>query len=103
ALPISNAYPAQQLNMDTTNKTIIFERNNLLFLFNFHPSNSIPDYLFSIPIPGDYKAILISDEGAFGGHDRVDKSVTYTSHSLENENKLSVYLTSRTAMVLKKI
>ncbi|MCD4790417.1 MAG: 1,4-alpha-glucan-branching enzyme, partial [Bacteroidales bacterium] len=27
---------AQQLNMDDWNKTIIFERNNLIFIFNFH-------------------------------------------------------------------
>ncbi|MDZ7606368.1 MAG: alpha-amylase family glycosyl hydrolase [Cyclobacteriaceae bacterium] len=38
--------PAKQINMDDSNKVIIFERNNLLFLFNFHNTHSISDYRF---------------------------------------------------------
>ena len=93
---------AQQLNMDEQNKTIVFERNNLIFVFNFHPFNSIPDYRFRVPKAGNYKVILNSDNKAFGGHGRIDESITYPSvqqHDTEN-HFLTIYNTNRTALVL---
>jgi 1,4-alpha-glucan branching enzyme len=101
---ILSSNPAQQLNMDTENKVMIFERNNLLFLFNFNHEASIPNYEFPIHIPGKYKAILISDDTQFGGHGRIDPEVSYLSTQAEDKsNKLKVYLTSRTALVLKLV
>lgn len=101
---IPAAYPAQQLNMDTDNKVIIFERNNLIFLFNFHHEHSIPEYAFIVPNAGRYKAILISDHQQYGGHHRIDPDVEY--HTQEREAgaaELKVYLTNRTALVLQKV
>ena len=96
--------PAQQLNMDSNNKVIIFERNNLLFLINFSVSNSIADYQFTIPEQGSYKVILSSDDKEFGGHNRIDTSLTYFSETDETgKTSLKVYLTNRTALVLKKV
>lgn len=101
---ILSALPGQQLNMDDENKVIIFERNNLIFLFNFHTSNSIPEYAFRVPHAGEYEAFLISDEAKYGGHDRIDPGVRYYSMETEDGgNQLKVYLTNRTAMVLKKV
>jgi 1,4-alpha-glucan branching enzyme len=93
---------ARQLNMDDTNKTIIFERSNLIFIFNFHTHNSIPDYEFFVPEPGDYQIILNSDDPEFGGFDRVDKGLTYSTFGDES-NRLRIYVTNRTAIVLKRI
>lgn len=91
---------ANQLNMDTLNKVIIFERGNLIFIFNFSPDSSIFDYKFWVPQKGSYKIILNSDDSQFGGFERVDNSITYKT----NENQqLSIYLTNRTALILKKI
>ena len=98
-----SALPAQQLNMDVDNKTIIFERNNLLFLFNFHPHNSIPDYRFKVPSGGQYKIILNSDSAQFGGQARIDDDMTYPSVKLFGECFLSVYLPSRVALVMEKV
>jgi len=94
------ALPAQQLNMDVVNKTIIAERNNLIFVFNFHPQNSIPNYRFWVPNPGAYRIVLCSDDKELGGHDRIDTQIAY--HTL-SEDKLSVYLTNRTAIVLAPV
>tara|TARA_Y100001972_G_C7667339_1_gene337887 strand:+ start:2326 stop:4344 length:2019 start_codon:yes stop_codon:yes gene_type:complete len=98
-----SALPAKQLNMDEANKTLIFERNNLIFLFNFHPHNSIPDYRFKIPQSGHYQIVLNSDNPDFGGFGRIDDKMTYPSVTLFGENFLSVYLPSRVALVLKKV
>ncbi|MFT7032850.1 MAG: 1,4-alpha-glucan branching enzyme [Cyclobacteriaceae bacterium] len=101
---ILSSNPAQQLNMDTENKVIVFERNNLIFLFNFNHEASIPNYEFPVHMPGKYEAILISDDTQFGGHGRIDPEVSYLSIQAEDKsNKLKVYLTSRTALVLKLV
>lgn len=100
---IVSALPAQQLNMDESNHTMIYERNNLIFALNFHPNNSIPDYRFRVPTQGKYKIILNSDQSAFGGFDRIDDQMTYPSVTLFGEHFLSVYLPSRVGLVLKRV
>jgi 1,4-alpha-glucan branching enzyme len=92
---------AQQLNMDTANKTVVFERNNLIFLFNFHPQHSIPDYGFRVPRGGRYEVILNTDNKKFGGHGRLDETISYPTDERGNEHFLRIYATNRTAIVLK--
>ncbi|MCF6170518.1 MAG: alpha amylase C-terminal domain-containing protein [Bacteroidales bacterium] len=96
---------AQQLNMDEQNKTIVFERNNLIFVFNFHPFNSVPNYRFQVPKSGNYKIILNSDSKAFGGHGRIDESILYPAvkDADSGDYFLSIYNTNRTAVALKKV
>ena len=91
-----------QLNMDTTNQVIIFERAGLLFIFNFSPTNSIPDYELWVPEAGAYEIILNSDKSEFGGFDRVADNIAYYSFKDGKENKLRLYVTNRTALILKK-
>jgi 1,4-alpha-glucan branching enzyme len=91
-----------QLNSDEGNKTIVFERNNLIFVFNFHTQNSIPDYRFPVPKPGEYKLILNSDDRRFGGHGRIDDSLQYRTRSEGRKHFLSIYNTNRTALVFKR-
>jgi 1,4-alpha-glucan branching enzyme len=96
---------ARQLNLDSDNKTLVFERNELIFIFNFHISHSIPDYEFTVPDPGDYQIILNTDNPAFGGHGRIDESTVFISQYSEEDHlhRLKIYNTNRTAVVLKKI
>lgn len=99
---IVGSLPAKQLNMDEDNKTMIFERNNLIFAFNFSPTNSVPDYRFKVPEAGKYKIVLNSDKEIFGGHERIDDEMTYPTVTLFGEHFLSVYLPNRVALVMKK-
>lgn len=96
---ILSAAIAQQIQMDGNNKVIVFERNNLVFLFNFSANNSIFGYQFHAPKKGTWRIILNSDRKEFGGFDRVDDSIDYAT---DEDQKLSVYLTNRTALVMKK-
>ena len=91
--------PARQINMDESNKVIIFERNNLIFAFNFHNNHSISDYKFNPIGEGNYKIILSTDDAEVGGFSRIDTSINY--HTLES-GQLSIYLPSRTALIMKK-
>jgi len=90
---------ANQINMDPHNKVMIFERNSLIFIFNFGIDNSIFGYKFRAPGKGTYHIILNSDSAAFGGFGRVDDTIDHTTNE---EQELSVYLTNRTALVMKK-
>ncbi|MGB3468679.1 MAG: alpha amylase C-terminal domain-containing protein [Cyclobacteriaceae bacterium] len=97
-----SSLPAKQLNMDETNHVIIFERNNLIFVFNFHPVNSIPDYRFKVENPGQYCIILNSDKEEYGGFTRIDDEMSYPAVTLFGEHFLSVYVPNRTCLVLRK-
>ncbi len=101
---VLGAIPAQLLNMDETNKVIIYERSNLIFVFNFSGDRSVPDYKFFVPNAGKYKVILSSDTEMFGGHNRINLSTEYFTEKDEHgSNQLSIYCTSRTALVLNAL
>ena len=94
-----------QMNMDGENQTIIFQRQGLIFIFNFHVSKSIPDYEFAVPEPGDYRIILNTDRPEFGGHNRVNDSLVYTTqfHPVDDTHRLVIYNTNRAALVFERI
>lgn len=96
---------ARQINMDAPNKTIIFGKGDLVFVFNFHPFNSIFDYRFNVPQAGSYKVILCSDNKKFGGHGRVDEELEYltTYNAEDHSNQLRLYVTNRTFILLERI
>jgi 1,4-alpha-glucan branching enzyme len=86
-------------------KVIIFERGQLLWLFNFHPSQSLVDYRVGTTWPGGYHVALTTDDREFGGHGRVDATCAYYSRPEPWHNcdySLQVYLPCRTALVLFK-
>ncbi|TYZ14300.1 1,4-alpha-glucan-branching enzyme [Hymenobacter lutimineralis] len=97
------AAPAQELNIDATNQVMIFERGGLVFVFSFHVDRSVPDYRFFVPTAGRYRIILNSDDAAFGGFQRVDNSYVYETFQEDGVNKLSLYVTNRTVLVLQRL
>ena len=90
---------------DDWNKTIVYEKAGLVFVFNFHINQSLPDYEFFVPDFGDYKLILNSDSPAFGGLNRVDDVINYTTLYNETDGRhfLKVYVPNSTALVFKKV
>lgn len=86
---------------------LAYDREGLIFIFNFNPSNSFVDYKILVP-SGKYKIVLNTDAAIYGGNDLVDPTVEHftTSDPLyEKDNKgwLSLYIPSRTAFVMKKL
>ncbi|KAI3404989.2 GLC3 [Candida oxycetoniae] len=94
-----------------SDKVLVFERNGLLFIFNFNPTQSFPDYKVGVDVPGTYEIILNTDDEKFGGHGRIEDSKNgekqkfFTNNDGWNNraNSLMVYIPSRTALVLKKV
>lgn len=93
------------IKSDDWNKILVFEKADLTFVFNFHINQSVPDYEFFVPWAGKYKVILNTDAAQFGGHNRVDESVVYTSNPSKDDGRhfIYAYIPNRTAMVFKKI
>ncbi len=87
-------------------KIIAFEKNDLFFVFNFHPSRSFSDYRVDAP-PGRYGLLLDSDQSRFGGHARLVSDQMFSTVSDDDRHpgrqRLSLYLPSRTALVLRQI
>ena len=96
---VLEAAPAQLLNIDQDNLSIQFERANLIFAFNFHPHNSIPDYGIPVHVPGTFKHILDTDQPTFDGLNRLENGSLH--HALEGP--LRAYLPNRCAIVFQKV
>lgn len=91
-------------------KVLVFERNGLLFIFNFNATQSFPDYKVGVDTPGTYEIVLNSDDVEFGGHGRIEnvtstgeKQQFFTNNDPWNNraNSLFVYIPTRTALVLQ--
>ena len=95
---VMQAAPAWLLNADEDNKTIVFERNNLIFVFNWG-QKSIPDYTINVKQTGDYHIIFSTDDQCFGGFDNIDKSTVFPSEKIDNQVFMKIYNVSRTAVV----
>lgn len=83
-------------------KVIVFERAGLVFVFNFHPTNSFSDYRIGVDVAGVYKVVLQSDSKEVGGHSRIDENVRVFTTPMEwngRKNWAQVYIPSRTALV----
>jgi 1,4-alpha-glucan branching enzyme len=93
----------QLLYEDSADKLIIFKRANLIFAFNFHPNQSFADYKFEAP-PGKYRMVLDSDALKYGGYGRLQSKQTHFTilrdSKAQNQHMLSLYLPTRSALVL---
>ncbi|KAK8672161.1 hypothetical protein V6N13_110534 [Hibiscus sabdariffa] len=87
---------------DEGDRVIVFERGNLVFVFNFHWHQSYSDYRVGCPKPGKYKIVLDSDDTIFGGFSRLKHDVEYFSTEGWHDDRprsLLVYAPCRTAVV----
>ena len=99
-------YCVQRVLIDDEKKILIFARGALWFFFNFHPSQSYYGYTVEV-LPGEYKLLLDSDAGCFGGLKRLSGGQHYFTTTVYSgktrQNMLSLYLPTRTALVLQKL
>jgi len=86
-------------------QVLAYQRGDLLFVFNLHPTRSYTDYGILVD-KGMYKVILSTDAPAFGGYGTIDERVEHFTLSGPEKNAelewLPLYLPARTGQVLKK-
>lgn len=89
------------IRQDEEKKILIFSRGEYLFVFNFNPSGSFSDYMFDVPA-GKWSVVLESDATLYNGFDRIDTKTEHFTQRIGKEDLLSLYIPSRTCMVLKR-
>ena len=91
------------LYIDEEAQVLVYERNGVLFAFNFSPTNSYENYFIPTRGKGAYAPLLSTDEEQFGGFDRISQHVTYTaSKGADGRMGFGMYLPTRTAVCLGK-
>ena len=90
-----------------SDQVLAFGRGDLVFVFNFNPTQSFTDYGFLVP-KGSYKTVLDSDSIQFGGYGRIDDGVEHFTlmdplYKKVHKEWLKLYLPTRSAIVLKKV
>ena len=86
---------------------LAYMRGDLVFVFNFSPTQSFPDYGFLVP-KGEYHVVLNSDATKFGGNGLADDSVPHFTnldplYEKDKKEWLKIYIPARSAVVLRKV
>ncbi len=98
-----NSSAPRQLWLDEQENIIVFERNNLVFVFNFHPNNSLFDYSIQTPYTGEYELLFNSDASYFGGFDRIHGNGPYLAKHENDMPMMKIYSPSRSSQVYRRI
>ncbi len=96
----------QSLWLDQDKMLIAYRKQDYIFIFNFHPTNSYAELQLPIHEEGGFQVVLDTDEGRFGGHMRIAHATIYETSTLTNFPDFSgivIYAPNRTGMVLKKV
>ncbi len=104
---LADNYPFNLL-MDTANQTMVYSHGELVFVLNWSPTSSIPDYMVPVPEPGRYRVLFSSDSARYGGYDRIEDKTPHFSFPVKNKDGelnhyIYIYNVSRMAVVYKKL
>ena len=88
------------LQIDDDNKIMMFERNGLIYVFNFNPTQDFWGYNLKMKFKGDYKVVFSTDRHEFGGWDRPSETYVYSTNEFK---EFPIYLPARTAICLRRV
>lgn len=99
--------PVQEIWHNDGDQILAYQRKDLLFVFNFNPSQSFTGYGFLVK-EGKYEVVLNTDNKDFGGFGLTDDTVEHFTmsdplYSKERKGWLKLYVPARSAMVLKRM
>ena len=83
---------------------MIFKRNDLIYIFNLHHTWSQQEVFINCDLigGGKYKVIFSTDDGIYGGQDRISKQYVYFADNDEFGFGFRIYLPCRTAAIIRK-
>ena len=98
--------PVVEIWHNDGDQILAYSRGNLVFVFNFSPTQSFPDYGFLVP-KGSYEVVLNTDAVEFGGNGLADDSVIHKTnfdplYEKDKKEWLKIYIPARSAVVLRK-
>ncbi len=84
---------------NTPDNVAAWMRGDFVFVFNWHPGVSYTDY--HIPLPaGEYQLLLNTDKTEYAGHNRLVEEQKHYTIPGEPHAALSLYLPTRTGLIL---
>lgn len=104
--PLLYIYSHQYVTLtNNEDKVIVYERGKLVFVFNFHPTNSYEDYRIGTFWGSDHICILDTDRSEYGGENRLEWNKTNFLPIVndgwnDRPHSLKLYIPARTALVL---
>ncbi len=98
--------PVVEIWHNDGDQVLAYSRGDLVFVFNFSPTQSFPDYGFLVP-KGEYEVVLNTDAKEFGGNGLADDSVIHKTnfdplYEKDGKEWLKIYIPARSAVVLRK-
>ena len=93
----------EQLHVHEDDKQLVYRRGPLVFVFNFHPTNSYGDWRIGVPDRTDYRLILNTDSPNFSGHGSAADEMTFPMQDVAwhgRKQSVMIYVPSRSAQVL---
>lgn len=102
-----NETPVKEIWHDDTDQILAYCRGDLLFVFNFSPSHSYPDYGFLVT-EGTYQVVLNTDSTLYGGFGFADDSMKHITnadslYAHQHKGWLKLYIPARSAVVLRRM
>ena len=90
--------------MHQDDKILIYTKGDFVFVFNFHPTKSFDGYFIPVGKEGRYRVVLSTDDGTYGGFDRIDGAARYeATRTPADWVGFSCYVPCRSAFVLKRM
>ncbi|MHB9056589.1 MAG: alpha amylase C-terminal domain-containing protein [Paludibacteraceae bacterium] len=105
SIPCFNETPLNKLWDNEGDQVLAYQREDLIFVFNFNGTKSFTDYGILVE-PGSYKIVLNTDNPEFEGHGLIDESVEHFTlkglGDMPGKEWVKLYVPARSAFVLKK-
>ena len=106
-MDFAHSYKSMGLVVQDNNDVVykVFEKGDLLFIFNFHPYQSYDNYRIGTIWGSPHKIVLDSDEARFFGKSRLLYGHEHPFPSVHENwmnrpNYIQIYIPSRTCIVL---
>jgi 1,4-alpha-glucan branching enzyme len=96
----------QELAVHEDTRQLMYRRGPLVFVFNFHPTESHADLRIPVPDPADYRVILDTDDPGFEGFGRVKPGMVYPREAVPmygRDQSIRLYIPCRSAQVLSPV
>ena len=93
----------RQLLVHNGDNIVVYQKGDLIFVFNFDPVKSYEGYFVPVTEVGQYQVIMSTDDFCYGGHGRVFHQRYDGKLAPDDRTGFQCYLPSRSAIILRKI
>jgi 1,4-alpha-glucan branching enzyme len=93
----------EQLALHEDTKQLVYRRGPMVFIYNFHPTESQTGLRIPVPEPRDYQLLMTSDAKRFAGPGLVREDMIYPWQHMPmygRSQSIQIYIPARSAQVL---